>query len=143
MTVPRSRRLARIVRVAGGERGAGLIATIAGVVVFLAFLLGAVQVTVNLYATSAVTAAAYDGARIVSGSDSPRDREALRRAERHVRETLGGYGDRVRLAWRVDGTTVALRVRARNPVFVLPVLGGAFGFDEIDRTVRVRVERVR
>ena len=56
-----------------GERpaaaaGTGLISTIAGVTVFLAFLLFAVQLLMNLHATSAVTDAAWDGARHVAGA---------------------------------------------------------------------------
>ena len=40
--------------------------TFAGVLVFLVFLLFAVQLLFNLYATSAVTAAGLDAARVVA-----------------------------------------------------------------------------
>ena len=123
------------------ERGAGLIGTIAGVTVFLAFLLFAVQLLFNLYATSAVTAAAYDAARLVAGGDG--GVADMPRAEHHARELLGRYADRVSFEWAVDDDVVALRVVADNPTFLLPTLGGSLGFDEIDRTVRVRVERLR
>ena len=123
----------------GADRGAGLIGTIAGVTVFLAFLLFAVQLLFNLYATSAVTAAAYDAARVVAGSAGG----DVTRAENHARQVLGRYADRVSFDWSINSDTVALRVRARNPTFLLPALGGAVGFDEIDRTVQVRVERER
>jgi Flp pilus assembly protein TadG len=123
-----------------GERGAGLVSTLAGVTVFLAFLLLAVQVMFNLYATSAVTAAAYDAARVVAGSNGHTAQAA---AEARARQVLGRYAERVRFDWTVDGEVVRLRVRARNPSFLLPALGGAVGFDEVDRTVRVRVERLR
>ena len=122
-----------------GERGAGLIGTIAGVTVFLAFLLFAVQLLFNLYATSAVTAAAYDAARLVAGGEQP----DVARAEDHARQVLGRYADRISFDWTVDDDVVALRVTAENPTFLLPALGGSLGFDEIDRTVRVRVERLR
>lgn len=121
------------------ERGAGLIATVSGVTVFLAFLLFAVQLLFNLYATSAVTAAAYDAARLVAGSDGG----DTTLAEDHARQVLGRYADRVTFEWSVDADDVALRVTARNPTFLLPALGGALGLDEIDRTVRVRVESPR
>ena len=45
------------------DRGAGLVSAVAGVVAFLAFLFFAVQLLYNLYATSVVTATAYDAAR--------------------------------------------------------------------------------
>ena len=123
------------------ERGAGLIGTIAGVTVFLAFLLFAVQLLFNLYATSAVTAAAYDAARLVAGAGGgPAD---VPRAEAHARAVLGRYAGRVAFEWAVDDEVVALRVVADNPSFLLPAVGGSLGFDEIDRTVRVRVERLR
>ena len=123
----------------GRDAGAGLVGTIAGVTVFLAFLLFAVQLLFNLYATSAVTAAAYDAARLVAGGDAP----DVARAEDHARQVLGRYADRVSFDWSVDGDVVALRVTAENPTFLLPALGGSLGFDEIDRTVRVRAERLR
>jgi hypothetical protein len=116
-----------------------LIGTVAGVAVFLAFLLLAVQLLFNLYATSAVTAAAYDAARMVAGADRP----DVARAEDHARRVLGRYADRVRFRWSVDDDVVALRVTARHTSFLLPALGGAVGMDEIDRTIRVRVERPR
>jgi Flp pilus assembly protein TadG len=123
------------------ERGAGLISTVAGVTVFLAFLLLAVQLLTNLYAASAVTAAAYDAARVVAGADGGQD--ARSRAETHARAVLGRYAERVSFSWMVDDDVVRLRVTARNPRFLLPRLGGAVGFDTVDRTVRVRVERLR
>jgi Flp pilus assembly protein TadG len=123
----------------GAERGAGLIGTVAGVAVFLAFLLFAVQLLFNLYATSAVTAAAYDAARTVAGGNGGDTASA----EEHARQVLGRYAERVAFEWSVDDDVVALRVTAKNPTFLLPALGGAVGMDEIDRTVRVRVERLR
>ena len=39
-----------------------------------------------------------------------------------------------------DGEFVVLSVRARNPTRLLPAMAGPLAFDEIDRTVRVRVE---
>jgi hypothetical protein len=138
---PRSARSAADARgEAGGEAGAGLIGTIAGVTVFLAFLLFAVQLLFNLYAASAVTTAAYDAARVVAGSEGG---GSTATAETRARQVLGRYADRVTFEWAVDADDVALRVRATNPSFLLPALGGLLGFDEIDRTVRVRVERLR
>ena len=86
-----------------------------------------------------MTAAAYDAARMVAGGRAA----DVSSAEEHARQVLGRYADRVSFEWAVDGDVVALRVTAENPSFLLPAVGGSLGFDEIDRTVRVRVERLR
>lgn len=110
--------------------------------VFLLFLLLAVQVVYNLYATSAVTAAAYDGARMASGADGAGDPSAHARAESHVRGILGRYGrERVSFEWIDDPTDTVLTVRATNPSFLPRLLRAPLGLDEVERTVRVRTER--
>jgi len=128
------------------ERGSGLIGTIAGVLVFLAFLLFAVQLLMNLYATSAATSAAFDGARMVAGhrvdhADPAAMARARTDAEARMRDELGRFGDRATFDWSgSDGESVAVRIRAAAPHFLLPGLGAPLGFDQIDRTVRVRLE---
>jgi hypothetical protein len=105
----------------------------------------AVQVLVGLYARSAVTAAAFDGARLAAGYEAAGDRDEGRaRAEAHVHAVLGGYARRPGfvLEWGDDptGRSVVLTVRAENPSFVPPVVRRPMGLDHIERTVRVRVE---
>lgn len=109
-----------------------------GVVAFLLMLTVAVQVVYDLFATSAVTAAAYDAARVVAGSEGD-----VVRAEADARRALGAYGRRVRFDWVVDLEVVAVRVRAAHPGFVPTGLRRPLGIDAVDRTVRVRVERLR
>lgn len=107
-------------------------------------LLLSVQVLFNLYATSAVSAAAYDGARLAAGSDGLDDSHARAAAEQHVRGLLGRYGrERVELTWANDptGRDVVLTVKAENPSFLPRGLRRPLGFDTIERTVRVRAER--
>lgn len=125
------------------ERGVGLIGSLAGVVAFLSLLLLAVQVTYDLYATSAVTSAAFDAVRIVAGADSASDPNARNRAEATARGILGAYGERVTFEWSEDADNIALRVQATNPGFLPPPLRRALGVDRVDRTVRARVERLR
>jgi hypothetical protein len=109
--------------------------------VFLLFLLLAVQVVFSLYARSAVTAAAFDGARLVAGGEGGVDEAA---AEDHVRQLLGRYGrDRVAVRFTPDPDDVVLTVVANNPSFLPAALRRPFGFDRIERTVRVRIERER
>ena len=141
-----NRRLPRRER---GDQGAGLIGTIAGVLVFLGFLLFAVQLLINLYATSTATSAAFDGARLVAGSRTDHaSPDAIARAqteaERRMRDEVGELGDRVTFDWSgSDGDVVAVRIQGSAPRFLLPGLGGPLGFDHIDRTARVRVEAPR
>jgi hypothetical protein len=128
----------------------GLIGTMAGVMVFFAFLFFAVQLLVTLYYRSAVTAAAYDAARAAAGRDAHRDDASLGRYEAHARAVLGRYGDEVDFTWGFDdldhdgrNDAVALKVHAPAP----RILGGpgaaALGLAAIDRTIHVRVERWR
>jgi hypothetical protein len=118
--------------------------------VFLVLLLVAVQVLFNLYATSAVTAAAYDAARIVAGADAGAGGGggagsldgARADAEAGARRTLGRYASRTSFQWDVtDPDVVQLHVVAQNPGFLPLALRRPLGFDRVDRTVRVRVER--
>ena len=90
-----------------------------------------------------VTSAAQDAARRLAGAASTRDDVAAGEAEAWVRELLGSYGeDNVRtVTVAEDDGQIVLRVVARNPGFLPPVIRRPMGFDEIDRTVRVRIER--
>ena len=127
----------------GGEAGIGLIGSVAGVVAFLAFLLFAVQVTYDLYATSAVTAAAFDAVRVVAGSDAFGDPAATATAEAEARRALGGYARRVAFDWSRDADEVSLRVRSKNPGFLPTAIRRPLGVDVVDRTVRARIEKLR
>jgi len=101
-----------------------------------------VQALFNLYATSVVTAVAYDAARRVAVADG--GTSSVVEAEADARRALGRYGERVTFDWSAtDADVVVLSVRARNPTRLLPSMAGPLAFDEIDRTVRVRVEGFR
>jgi len=135
-----------------GERtsdtGSGLISTIAGLLVFFALLLFATQTLIALFARSATTTAAYEGARVVAGArnahdSSPVPDEARVHAESLIRTQLGRFGDRVELDWSTSTwDDVVLTVRARPPSFLWDSLRGR-GPTMINRTVRVRVERLQ
>lgn len=109
---------------------------------FILLLLLAVQVVYQLYATSVVTAAAYDGARLAAGAELAADPDVEAKAAAHVVELLGTYG-RERVTVDVERTAddVLVRVVARNPGFLPTALRRPAGFDVVDRTVRVRIER--
>jgi hypothetical protein len=126
------------------DDGSGLVGTIGGFTVFLAFLLFSVQLLTNLYATSVVTSATYDGARLAAEGGHTLDESARNDVEHHVRDLLGDYGDAARFDW--SGTTpevVRLRVEIDNPSFLLRSLPADLPFQHIDRVAVVRVERTQ
>lgn len=136
MTVPTAR---------CGERGTGMIGTAAGVGVFLVFLLFAVQLIANLYATSTVDAAGHDAARhMASRTVDHRDPRAVadvqHRAERQLRRLLGGIGRQARITWTVDDRWVRVHVQVRAPGILPSTIAGQAGPRAIDRTYVVRVE---
>jgi hypothetical protein len=120
------------------EDGAGLIGSIVGVTVFLVLLLFAVQLALNLYATSAVSAVAWDAAREVAHDGDPA------RAEQRARAVLDRYeegGGRLSFDWDVSRPdVVVLHVVAERE----PLLANVrFPFQRVERTVTVRWERFR
>lgn len=132
-------------RRAAADHGAGLLSTVAGVVVFLAFLLFAVQLLFGLYATSTVNAVANDAATRAASADAP----PLALIEAEARAGLGAVGRSARFRWSQDDAdgdgaldTVVLEVVARPPRFMPAALGGVVGAEDIRRTVRVRQEVV-
>lgn len=126
-----------------GEGGAGVISTVAGVTVFLVLLLFAVQVLVGLYATSVVTAATYDAAKVLAGADVGDSAVGRANAEAGARSQLGRYGEKVSFGWDNDAEVVRLRVHAQRPTLLPRSLVSGVGLSDIERTVTVRVERVR
>lgn len=108
--------------------------------VFLLLLLLAVQVVFHLYATSVVTAAAFDGARRAA-ADGGVDEAA---AADHVRGLLGRYGEeRVEVSFGTDPDDVVLTVVAESPSVLPATIRRPLRMDRIERTVRVRIERAR
>ena len=131
-------------RRAHGSTGAGLLSTAAGVVVFLVFLLFAVQLLFGLYASSTVTAVANDAATRAASARAP----SLEVIEAEARESLGQIGDEASFDWALDDAdgdgeddTVVLEVVATPPRLIPASIGGSIGLDEVRRVVRVRAER--
>jgi hypothetical protein len=131
------------VRRAHGSVGAGLLSTAAGVVVFLVFLMFAVQLLFGLYASSTVTAVANDAATRAASAHAP----SLAVIEAEARDRLGRIGDTASFEWAVDDAdgdgeddTVVLVVVATPPRLIPSSIGGSIGLDEVRRVVRVRAE---
>ena len=113
--------------------------------VFLVFLLFAVQLLFGLYASSTVTAVANDAATRAASADAP----PLAMIEAEARASLGEVGETATFEWDVDDAdgdgaldTVVLEVVARPPRFIPPSIGGSIGLDEVRRVVRVRTEQL-
>jgi Flp pilus assembly protein TadG len=131
-----------------GDRGVGMVPTAAGFVVFILFLLLAVQVLYGLYATSVVRGTLSDAAsRAANGVAS--EAELVRLAD-DAERSLGPMGARTTIELRLvdddaDGAPdmVAGSAVADPPRFVPPPLGGVAGLDDIAVSVRVRIERLR
>ena len=129
------------------ERGSGLFGMAAGLTVFLLLMLAAVQVLFNLYASTVVTSAAVDAARIVAGYDSAGDRcAATGGAEAAFWQSLGDYGARgsADLTWDCNGhEKVSLTVAAEHPTILPRRLLGLAGLGRLRRVIEMRVEDVR
>jgi hypothetical protein len=126
------------------DAGTGAVSTSAGVLVFLVFLLGAVQLLFALYATSAVAAVANDAAQRAAAGGA----ESVAAIEADARRSLGEVGASARFDWSQDDAdgdgeadTVVLRVVATPPRVLPSSIGDGLGVGTIDKTVRARLER--
>jgi hypothetical protein len=121
------------------DKGTAYVGTLVGFAIFLLLLLVAVQTMVHLYATSAVTAAAFDAADAVA-TDPGSEAAEIPVAESVARHRLGHLGSSAKFDWvEADGQQVVLEIQVRSPGFV-PFSSGLL---QIDRTVVVRTERFR
>lgn len=128
-----------------------MVSSLAGLTVFLLFLLLAVQVLVGLYATSTVRATLHDAAsRAATGGTDPADPVHLALLSDQAEASLGVMGERTDIRLRLvdddgDGTgdVIAGEAVSVPPRFVPRSVGSMVGFEEIRASVRVRIERFR
>jgi hypothetical protein len=133
-----------------GDRGAGMVASLAGLTVFLLFLLLAVQVLFGLYATSTLRATLHDAASRAATGRAGTEPATLERLSAQAEDSLGAMGDRTDIELRPvdddgDGAAdvVVGEAVSMPPRFVPRAVGGMVGFEEVRASVRVRVERFR
>lgn len=122
-----------------GEDGSSPLTAVFGFIVFMTFLLGAVQISLHLFASSAVSAAAFDAARSVAAESGRSCSEARERA----RAQLGAYGSGPEVTIACSGgdaDPVVVRIVAPSPA---QLLNDTFDFGTIDREARVRREQFR
>lgn len=130
------------------QAGTALVGTVAGVAVFIILLLFAVQLLVNLYATTTVTAAGLDAARLaaskdVDHTDAGAVAAARTRAEARFRSLMGEAAEGAVLTWADDADSVRLSVALDTPTILPRSLGGIVAFGRIERTFEVHVEELR
>jgi hypothetical protein len=131
--------------VARSDEGTGVFSTAIAVLVFLLFLLFAVQLLVSLYATSTVTAVTNDAVQraATGGAD-------LGAIEAEARASLGEVGRTAEFTWEqadADGDgatdTISLEVHAHPPRFLPRSIGDAVGLTDIDHSAVARLEEFR
>ena len=125
------------------DGGTGLLSSLAGVLVFLTFLLFTVEVLFSLFASSTVTAVTNDAATRAAADGAP----PLPHIEADARRNLGAVGAGADFRWELDDTdgdgaadTVVLDVVAHPPRILPPGLGGLSGPAAIHRRARARLE---
>lgn len=132
--VPRRRVRQRLEAAPRNETGTGPISAIVGVVILFVTLFFTLQTALLLYTRSVVTAAAFDGARLVATG-----RMSEGEAQSHVAHLLGNLTPRV--SWSSDDETVRVTVDADAPSSSITVIRGLSL--HVKRTVVVRRERFR
>lgn len=122
-----------------------MIGSTAACIVFITFLLFAVQVCLTAAASATISAAGYDAARLVASADVDHgDRAATlateQRVTRRLRSDLGHMGARAAVTWQITDESVRLRLRVPAP-HVLGSVRRSIGWQEIDRTFEVHLEQ--
>lgn len=123
-----------------GERGSGVLSTTFGVTVFVALLMFAAHVLLNLWVISSVDAVAFDAATDVatSGTSGAARAAAEDQALARAREALGGYRDEVELRF-VDAGAGSTAVLVDAPgLHLLPFRASrSLGLDGLHRRIVV------
>ena len=125
------------------EAGESAVTSIAGVLIFLGFLLLATQTAIHLYAVSTSTSVMFDEARRVAAAVST-GTYGCAQATAAINDRLGNWGEELTVTCTGDdGTTdhVEVQVLGPSPANLVSAFGTATGLATFERTVRVRAEQ--
>ncbi len=122
------------------SRGVGIFSSVFGLLFFLTFLLFAVQIVYSLYATSVISAAAYDAGRQLARTGDPLIAEA------RFADTVGTYDASAVFSFEGgtsfgDAETIVVSVMGANPTLLPDRFAGPLPFATVHRTIRIRNER--
>lgn len=123
-----------------GEAGSSPVTAVFGIAMFLAFLLFSTQVLTHLYATSTVTAAAFDTARRLA-ADGIQCTNA--NAQAIANPVLGGYASEATTTCTSTADQVTVTISGPSPARMLTSGFGGSSLDGITRSASVRVETFR
>lgn len=124
-----------------GDRGTGLIGSVAALTAFVTLLLFATQLLLSLHARTVVSIAAHEAARF--GAVDPANPSMRQSAEARARAVIGAMGSTASFNWsRSTGEEIVLRIQVNAPRFVVRVANGAGLGTHIDRSATVRAERL-
>lgn len=122
------------------DDGSAGITAVFGVAVFLTFVLFTVQALLHLFATSTVSAAAFDAARSAAAEDG----RTCGQAEAAAIDLLGDYGAEAAITCARTAEDVVVAITAPSPSPLLRgFFGAAFDLGDITREARVRIEEFR
>ena len=126
------------------QAGESAFSVVFGVAVFLGFLLFAVQVLLHLYATSTVTAVAFDTARRAASADADGTQSDGCAAEAaRARRALGRWGRTASVdCEHRDGAFVTVTVVGPSPAAGLRLFEDVLGITTIERSASVRREGI-
>ena len=127
-------------RASPDQAGTGLLASTWSVLAFFMFMFLAVQIGINLYSTSTVSALAFDASRRAASNGGTRT--AIEEADRWLQDRLGSSLDVHKIAWRTDNGVVRLDVDVQPPSLLIGSTSD-LGGRRITRSFEVRTELVR
>lgn len=116
----------------------GLLASAWSVLAFFMFMMLAVQIGVNLYATSTVSAVGYDAARRAASGGGTR--QAVSSADAWLRARLGPSLTVHDIRWSTAGGVVRLDIDAQPPSLMVDT-ESSLGSRRIRRSFEVRTEQ--
>lgn len=115
------------------EDGSGALSSVFGIVMFLAFLMFTVQVSVHLTAVSRVGALAFDAATAVARGDDTCDASKVA-----LDKAFASWGGTATCS--DSGESVVVRITGDSPASTMRYFGRIFSLDTVNQAAIVRRE---